>query len=114
MSHSNILFQLEILELVRRQTYPGAGEPVHLSTAHADGAIEPAAEGSETHPHSTDNAAQAGHNVATFNAELYRRAVAREAELLDKLRALKVEVNISILFFLKHTLIPKTRVYTLY
>jgi len=74
---------------VRRQTQQGTSDPTPTGTVNADGTVT-TSEANDVGP--TDNAAQAGLNVAMFNAELYRRAVTREAELLDKLRALKVEV----------------------
>ena len=74
---------------MRRQTQQGSSDATSTGAVNAEGTVT-FSEGNDTG--STDNAAQAGLNVAMFNAELYRRAVTREAELLDKLRALKVEV----------------------
>ncbi len=75
---------------MRRQTQQSTSDPTPTGAVNADGTVTTTTEGNDAGP--TDNAAQAGLNVAMFNAELYRRAVTREAELLDKLRALKVEV----------------------
>lgn len=40
-----------------------------------------------------NSASNADFTIAALNEELYKRAVARETELLDKLRALKIEVT---------------------
>lgn len=45
-------------------------------------------------PSAATTAANTSFNIASFNEELYRRAVDRETELLDKLRALKQEVSV--------------------
>jgi len=79
-----------VLELVRKHTQAAsdaanAGASDGSATASAEEVAELVA---------AAGTAQTGFNVAAFNEELYRRAVVREAELLDRLRALKVEVQL--------------------
>ena len=65
---------MQLLEMVRQQQQTAAGADDANSTNNTN----------------TNN----NINIVAFNEELYRRAVARERELMDKLRVLQSEVSV--------------------